>query len=453
MKDSQQDSGEESSHRRNRAITSAVFTSLASKVGTVVLQLVSFPIARRVLGDEMFGLYATIALSIGTIILFQIGIGPALTHGISRALTAKDKLLEKQYFSTSWFLLLALTMIGGFVAALTLHYVPLTFFFGDKYAGLEPKLLPGLWLALAIILLEIILSHTERAREGFLQVHINNLFGAAGNILGAITIAIGIHYFKSIEFLILAIFGTRALARVANTIYLFAQRPDLFPKLRHFEKPLSREMLSDGIAFTVSQSLTSVIELNGCGLLVARFGGPVAAGDFLILMNLSALMLGIIIMFTTPTWPAVVDAFTRRDFDWIKRVIKRLWLLVAAYCGAALIALPLLGTFILSRIYGSDFQISWQVLLAFGVYFSVSSWGHTNNALLIGVGLVKKAAVFSLIETSILLIPAALGIYFFGLVGLFYGMSIAMIAITGWLFPMMLIGRIRRQAPLQPSNN
>lgn len=446
MKEAQHEPDGASASRRNRAISSAVFTSLASKAGTIILQFISFPIARRALGEENFGIYATIAISIGTIILFQIGVGPALTHGISKAVTAKDKLLEKQYFSTSWFLLLLLTFAGGLIASLVLKFVPITFFFGEKYANLEDKLLPGLWLSLGIILLELILNHTEKAREGFLQVHINNLFGAAGNVLGAITIAVGIRYFQTVEFLIFAIFGTRALLRLANTIHLFCQRPDLLPRLKYFEKPLSREMLSDGFAFTVSQSLTSIIELNGCCLLVARFGGPAAVGDLLILMQLSTLMLGLIIMFTTPTWPAVVDAFTRQDFRWVKTAMKRLWLLVGGYCGSALIGLPLLGTIILPLIYGSDFQPSWQLLLAFALYFTISSWGHTNNALLIGVGLVKRAAIFSLLETSLLLIPAALGIYYFGLTGLFAGMAIAMTAVTGWLFPLMLINRIRTKS-------
>ena len=332
------------------------------------------------------------------------------------------------------------------VAALILKFVPLTFFFGEKYAGLEPKLLPGLWLALGIVILEFILSHTERAREGFLQVHINNLFGAAGNVLGAITIAVGIHFFQTIEFLIFATFGTRALLRIANTVHLFCQHPELLPKVCHFKKPLAREMISDGFAFTISQSLTGLVELNGCALLIAHFQGPEAVGYFNILMVISNLMMGIIIMFTTPTWPAVVDAFTRRDFAWIRNVTNRLWMLVGGYCAALIIALPLLGPTIFPLIYGSKFPTTWQLLLAFSLYFTTSSWGHTNNALLIGVGLVKRAAIFSLLETSILLIPAALGIYFFGLTGLFIGMAIAMIAITGWLFPMMLVNRIRTQS-------
>ena len=52
-------------------------------------------------------------------------------------------------------------------------------------------------------------------------------------------------------------------------------------------------------------------------------------------------------MFTTPTWPAVVDAFTRRDYEWVKKATQRLWLLVGGYGLAAIIALPTLGTIIL----------------------------------------------------------------------------------------------------------
>jgi len=74
MKEVQSEQGDEVSSRRNRAISSAVFTSLASKLGTVILQLVSIPIAIHVLGEKSYGLYSTIALSIGTLILFQIGI-------------------------------------------------------------------------------------------------------------------------------------------------------------------------------------------------------------------------------------------------------------------------------------------------------------------------------------------------------------------------------------------
>jgi len=430
--------------RRNRSISSAVATSLASKVGTVILQFVSIPIAYHKLGEEDFGLYSTIAVSISTLILFQIGIGPALTHGISRASSTGNKILEKQYFSTSWFLLAALGTLGGLLATLALTFVPITFFLGEKYIGLEDKLLPGLWLALVIILIEFILSHTERAREGLLQSHLNNIFGAAGNILGALAVGIGIHFFNSIEFLVLAVFGTRAIVRVANTAYLFWQRPELFPRLSFFKPLLALEMLSDGLAFTVSHSLTGFVEVNLCGWLVARHLGPVAVGHFQILTQLATLLLGMIIMFTTPIWPAVVDAFTRKDTPWIRRIATKVQAGVALYGLAIIIFLPTIGPFALSIIF-KGLELSWILLLPFAFHFTTSAWAHATSSLLIGVGQVRRVAIISLVETVVLFGISWLGLSLFGLPGLFAGMAFVTAAISCWMFPVALKRKIHEE--------
>ena len=46
-------------------------------------------------------------------------------------------------------------------------------------------------------------------------------------------------------------------------------------------------------------------------MIIAHLSGPEAVGTFHILMQLSAFALGFVIMFTTPTWPSVVDAYAR----------------------------------------------------------------------------------------------------------------------------------------------
>ena len=67
------------------SIRLAVVTSFLSKAGTILLQLLSIPIAVRVLGREEFGLYTTVNLTLSTVSLLQVGVGPALTHGLSNA--------------------------------------------------------------------------------------------------------------------------------------------------------------------------------------------------------------------------------------------------------------------------------------------------------------------------------------------------------------------------------
>jgi O-antigen/teichoic acid export membrane protein len=431
------------SERRGRAIKSAVFTSLASKAGTALLQLVSIPIAYRVLGAEAFGLYATVAMAIGIVILLQFGVGPALTHGISRATAIDDPGLARCYFSTSWFLMLGLAILGGLVFSLLLLYVPLTFFFGAKYAGLEPQLLPALWLALGIILLEFLLSHTERAREGFLEVHINNAWGAAGNFLGGIAVGAGIWFFPSIEFLILAVYGSHVFAKGANTIHLLVKRPELLPRPSVCSGKVAGELLSDGLAFSVSHSLSTILEVNVCSLIIAHFAGPAAVGTFMVLMQVASFMLGFVIMFTTPTWPSIVDAYTRRDFPWIRRIAKRLWAYVLSYGLCASLGLTLLGPYLLPLWMGPEFQVDWTILLPFSLFYLSASWGHTNHSMLVGLGLVKRSAVYALLEAVVILGPAYIGMATFGLSGLFTGMFLTMVCLTGWIFPCMLLRKLK----------
>lgn len=439
--------------RRNRAIRSAVATSLASKLGTALLQLVSVPIAYRVLGAQEFGLYATVAMSIGFVVLLQFGVGPALTHGISRAVAAADEGRERVYFSTSWFLMLALSLLGAAVAGSLLMFVPLAAVFGEHYAGLEGRLRPALWLALGIVLLEFLLSHTERAREGYLQVSTNNAWGAAGNFVGAVAVGAGVWYFPTIEFLVLAVFGSHALARLANTVHLFLERPDLRPRRCRWDAGVARELVSDGLAFSVSHSLTTIIEVNACALIIAHMAGPEAVGVFNILMQLSAFMLGFVIMFTTPTWPSVVDAHARGDHRWIRAAARRLQRFVLAYGAAAVVGLTLAGPHLLPLWMGDEFEAGWSLLLPFSLYYLLSSWGHTNHSLLVGVGLVKRSAVYALIESLALLWPAYFGMAMFGLPGLFGGMALAMLAITGWIFPRMFLRQLEGNPGALPQPN
>jgi O-antigen/teichoic acid export membrane protein len=82
-----------------------VITSFVSKFGTILLQLLSIPLALRVLGREEFGLYTTVNLTLVAISLLQAGVGPALTHGLSKARAAADETRQRELGSTAFFLM------------------------------------------------------------------------------------------------------------------------------------------------------------------------------------------------------------------------------------------------------------------------------------------------------------------------------------------------------------
>ena len=121
----------DSSAQRDRSLRLAVMTSLISKVGTIVLRLVSIPIAVHLLGMELFGVYAAITMAVGLIDMLHIGIGPALTKALSIAIARNDRETEKTVFGTSILLSIGLTFFAAVAAITLLLKVPIPTRFGE----------------------------------------------------------------------------------------------------------------------------------------------------------------------------------------------------------------------------------------------------------------------------------------------------------------------------------
>jgi hypothetical protein len=105
----------------------------------------------------------------------------------------------------------------------------------------------AIWLGLAISALDIFTTPFEMSRDGYMETQYTNSWGAAGNLLAAITLVCGIWFFPSIEFLIITINGITVLAKVGNSIHLLVQRPYLIPKFSLFKKKLVRPPRSSSL--------------------------------------------------------------------------------------------------------------------------------------------------------------------------------------------------------------
>ncbi len=429
---------------RARSIKRAVATSMASKAGTAMLQLVSVPIAVRVLGREEFGLYASISMVITTMILLEVGVGPALVHGLSGAAAKGDRRREREYASTSFYLMIALAVLGCLALGAAALWMPAAVLFGEAFSahgdGLRSALLLGVLLFGAVF----VLSHTERAREGYLEVSHNNLYGAAGNLVAAAAVGVGVWFFPNIHFLLLAVFGPQVLAKLANTWALWRSRRHLAPSPRAFRPRLAQSLLKDGLAFSAAYSVVGIVEYNLATNLVGRAGGPADAAAYSVLVSLCIMALGFVVMVTTPTWPAVVDARARGDLAWVRAAARRLYAFALAVGLAALVALAGVGTLLLPLWLGDEFRdIGRATLCAFGVYFLAHVWRHVNHVLLMGIGEVGVLARVQLVESGLVLVPVWAGLSAWGLAGAFWGMAGAIALITGWLLPRIFWGALR----------
>lgn len=426
----------ETTSRRNRSIRLAVATSFVSKAGTILLQVISIPIAVRVLGRAEFGLYTTVNLALATISLLEVGVGPALTHGLTRARAGADETKQRELGSTAFFLMVGISLLAGLALAAVLLAVPLPSLFGASFAGKESALRPALWVGLGLFLLLFILNLTERIREGHLEVASNNLWGAAGNVMAATLVGVGVWFVPQVWFLVIAVHGAMVLSKFCNTLALWKKHPLMFPSLKHVRPATARHLFSDGIAFSTCCLVTGFIEFNFCGWMVGRVDGPAAVALFGVFITLTVMQLGFVVMLSAPTWPAVAEALARDDRAWARSAAKRLYLYGSGFAVCSALGLLALGPFVLPLWLGKEFSsISRALLGCYGLYFIAHVWRHLNHALMIGTGQVGKLVRIQLIESTCVAALGATALHYGGVEALLATMGVVILSLTGTFLP------------------
>lgn len=438
--------------RRDRSIRLAVATSLLSKAGTAGLQLLAIPIAVRVLGRAEFGIYTSVTLTLTTVSLFEVGVGPALAHGLAKASASADRDQARALASTAFFVMVAVALVVGLVASAVLSFMPVANLYGEAFAGQEGVLRPALWAGLGLFLLVFLLNLTERIREGYLEIATTNACGAAGNVLAALAVGIGVRFMPQVWFLVLAIHGSLALAKLVNTGLLWRKHPEVMPSWKWFRPGMARLLMGDGLAFSTCCLITGVVEYNVVGWMVGHDGGPAAVALYGVFISLTIMQAGFVLMISTPTWPAVAEALAREDVGWARRAAGRLYRFGGGFALASAAGLVALGPWVFPWWLGPEFAgIGHGVFACYAFYFLAHIWRHLNHTLMIGTGQVGRMARIQLLESAVVAVAAWLGLHFGGLNAMLLAMGGVLFLMTGRILPVMVARVLRRSEPVPAS--
>lgn len=433
--------GEDHARHRSRSIRLAVVTSFVSKAGTILLQLLAIPIAVRVLGRGEFGLYTTVNLTLSTMALLEVGVGPALAHGLSKARAAGNEERQRELGSSAFFMVAGIALIAGLVLAAVLLTIPLTTLYGAEFSGRESALRPALWVGLGLFLCILLLNLTERIREGHLEVAVNNLWGAAGNVLAATMVGVGVWWLPEVWYLVIAVHGSMVFCKLCNTIALWRKHPLMLPAPRGFRMQVARSLFADGLSFSTCCLITGVIEYNLCGWMVGRAGGPSEVALYGVFISLTIMQLGFVVMLSAPTWPAVAEAMARGDLAWARGAARRLYGYGGAFAIFSVAGLVALGPWVLPVWLGKEFaHLDRPLLACYGLYFIAHVWRHLNHAMMIGTGQVNKLVVIQLTESAIIALLAWPLLKWGGIPAMLGMMGGVILLLTGSILPR----RVRR---------
>jgi O-antigen/teichoic acid export membrane protein len=424
---------------RNRSIRNAISTSLVSKGSSAILQFVSLPLAARVLGREEFGIFATISMSLFAIGLLQLGVGPALGKGISEASANSDREKEGRLYLSGAVLVCCLAALSVLLTGAVITLVPIAVLFGKEYAEWTEVMVPALWICMVLFSAELVVSHTDRVREGYMEASIANAWAAGGNLLGAIAVILGMIYNPTVSVLLIAIFVPNILVRIVNTVFLIRKRPYLISPRNRPDRATMVELIKDGVSFCATRSAAHLVEFNLCALIVGRIMGPGHVAVFWAVMPITMAYRGLLVMVGTPYWAALVDAKARGDHQWMIASTRHYYRYLVIISGLAAIVLIPLGPFIIEKWYGPEFVTNRFLFAAQVLFLLATGWRLVNHYVCIGLGRLHDTVWPILLGLALGLFLGITGLNLYGLWALFAGLSIGALMIPGVKLPALVL--------------
>ena len=413
-----------SEDKRTMRAKKNILLSFGIKGCSILVSLVLVPITLNYLNTYEYGVWLTLSSMLMWINYFDIGLGNGLRNKLSEALALGDLKKGQIYVSTT-VALLSLIMIGVFL----LYWIVSPWIsWNDLLNVPEGRTATNLnnlaLLLLFFFCLSFIFKFIGNVYLAKQLSVVNDFLMFGGNIIALLVIYV------------LTKVSDGDLRRVALTfaaaplcVYLIAYPitfgvfyKELRPKLSLVNFKYAKSLLTLGGQFFIIQ-IACLIVFSTSNFFISQLCTPSDVTIYNIAFKYFSVITMIFVILITPFWSAATEAYTKKDFPWIKKnvhTIMKYWFLLLAVT----IIMLLFSSFVYDL--WVNISIPFGLSLVMCVYVTIVNWNNLFAYFLNGIGAVKIQLYCSIIS-CFLFIPLALFLgKRYGVTGVCIAMCIAL---------------------------
>lgn len=300
--------------------------NMGLKPVSLVLSLIYTPILLGYLGDEKYGLWATILSVITWMSFFDVGIGNGLRNLLSKLIAEDNENEGKKAISTAYIILSIISILLFCILAVLALFADWNYFFSTNISLNMVLLVTFLFICINFVLSlsNSILYALNKAE----MVSIRNCLVQVANIIGLIIL----RQFSKENLIVIAIlFGaTSAFFYIEASVHVFIKYPRLMPSIKFFDKRMIKEISSVGVKFFVIQ-IMGLLLFTVDNMLITHYFGAVNATPFSITNKVFNTMYAVFAAFIVPYWSRTTVAYNQGDVEWIKKSIRKVFLVGMAF--------------------------------------------------------------------------------------------------------------------------
>lgn len=396
-----------------------VTVSFACKGLSILISFLIVPLTLGYVGKVEYGIWMTISAIIQWFAFFDIGLGNGLRTKLAESLARNDTETARTYISSVFALITGIAIfmfIGFFIAAQFISW----------NAVLNTNIVPNNELLAVVVMVffffcvGFVLGLVSSILQAMQRYAINDILGLTAQILGLIAIFFLVRTTKGSLFYLCLVYGAKtAVVMFIAAIVLFMGTLKMYrPAIEYINFKKSLPLLNLGIKFFVNQIFYLIVSQTSV-ILVIQFFGPAEVTTFNLAVRYMSITSMGYMMVLTPFLSAFTEAYTKKEFEWIRTTIRRInWI----WSLTSLVTIFMIfGHKIFFKLWvGNAISIPLALIIALAIYSIVNMWSGTYGLFLNGIGKIH-------LQLYIIGIQALL---FFPLSFLFYKLGFGLISIV-----------------------
>lgn len=392
---------------RTTIVIKQAFNSLLLKGVSVIVSFLYVPLLLNYLNSEKYGIWLTIVSILNWMTLFDIGLGNGLRNKLTQAIAEKDYKLAKIYVSTTYALLGIIAVILFIVFHLLNQFIPWNNILNSKLISRQELiLLTSIVFSLTIfrffvqLIGVVYLAHQKSST--------NDLIFTISSLLSLLCVWIVSNLLPPGNLVLLSLIITLTPVLIYITFSVIAFNTifkNIRPSFKYVRRSFAKTLFVLSSRFFMMQ-ITALIIYSSANVLVANLFNP----QEVIIYNTSfTLFSGTIMMMTiclSPIWSSVTDAYSVGDYDYLKKMLRRLNYL-SIILSVGVLGLLSLSNLVYTLWLKNKVIIPFNISAAMAIYAIIFMFQAPYSMYINGMGKLKI--------TVLVTIPSIL-IYLFGAV-------------------------------------
>jgi len=387
-------------HERTIKAKKNIAFSFVLKAINIATGLVLVPLVLNYLDETRYGIWLTLSSLVMWFNFFDVGLGHGLRNKLAASQAEGEERLSRKYVSTTY-AGLAIISTGFFALFL------LTNIFLDWSKILNTTVVPKSELNLLAIIvfgffalrlvfkliLSVLLANQQPAMRDLIQT--------SGKVLNLIVVFILLQTTTDkLLYLGITYSASPVLLLLLFTIILFAGKfKHIAPNYKFVDFNLFNDLFRLGGKFFLIQ-IAAVILYTTDNMIITQLFSPADVTPYNIAHRyFGVLMMGFTII-VAPFWSAATDAYTKGEFGWIKRSVRKLvkiWVFVAI----ALLIMLIFSNKVYHIWLGDKVTIPFVLSAAWAFFIAMQSLNTIFIQIINGTGKVKLQMIIGSIAAVV----------------------------------------------------